>query len=383
MATLWRPLAALVCALAALTAGRYTAWDQIAGQGYPVELHTTTTRDGYHISSYRIPRAGATAVLFVHGLLSSALGWVANAPRSSLPFLFHDAGYDVWIANMRGTSNATGHERLRPDSREYWDWSFAERGLYDMPALVELATRVSGSPSVVVVGHSEGTTEPFVFLSMEREQSAKVSLFMALSPVVHVKDTQSWPFVVAKTVDLYRLTRAFGVAKVCANDRLVDVVGEAACRLLPGVCDLAFSAIAGWDLGNADRTREDVYVASGDCTSAMDFGHGFQLANTNELRLFDYGRWQNRRRYGQDRPPLVPVGNITTPIALFYGGRDAIVVPEDVEKYTIPGLNPQALERTPPRRIDSWNHLDFMWSADPTEYRGMVATCRRIVSPSQ
>eukprot|EP00727_Mastigamoeba_balamuthi_P009196 m51a1_g49 hypothetical protein (384) ;mRNA; r:167678-169077 len=382
MARTGASLAFLMCFATLVIAKGHTAWDLIAGQGYPVEYHETATRDGYHVSAYRMPREGATPVLFIHGLLCSALGWVANLHNSSLPFLFHDAGYDVWVANMRGTSNATGHESLDQTNAKYWDWSFAERGLYDIPALVELATGVANAQSLVLVGHSEGTTESFIALSMVPEVRRKVSLYMALAPVIAVKDMQSWPFKVARTVDIPRILNMFGIHKVCGTDRLVDLMGEAACRLLPDMCEVVFSSICGWNKGNMDENRFDAYVASADCTSTKDISHGVQLAMKNELRLFDYGLSQNRKRYGQDVPPLVPISDITTPTAVFYGGNDIIVVPEDVEQYTIPRLNPQALAPIPPRRIESWNHLDFMWSADPTEFHRMIDVCKQIVKPS-
>eukprot|EP00727_Mastigamoeba_balamuthi_P005978 m51a1_g20 hypothetical protein (388) ;mRNA; f:90523-91961 len=377
-------LAIVVIGLATLaTASKdYTAWDLIAGQGYPVEYHETKTQDGYHVSAYRMPREGATPVLFVHGLLCSALGWVANLHNSSLPFLFYDAGYDVWVANTRGTSNATGHDSLDLDSAKYWDWSFVERGRYDIPALVDLATGVAHSQSLVLVAHSEGTTESFIALSMVPELRTKVSFFMALAPVVSVRDTQSWMFKLMRAVNVNRLFNMFDIHKICGTDRLSDKMGQLACRLVPGFCETVFSSIGGWNKGNMDRNRYDVYVAATDCTSAKDLVHGMQLSSTNQLCLFDYGLSQNRERYGTDAPPLVPIGDITTPTAVFYGGNDIVVVPEDVEKYTIPRLNPQALARFPPRRIDSWNHLDFMWSADPTEFHHMVDVCKQIVKPS-
>ena len=54
------------------------------------------------------------------------------------------AGYDVWLANNRGVSHSQGHIHLDPErnAHSYWDFSFAEIGLYDIPAMVKLVKRV-------------------------------------------------------------------------------------------------------------------------------------------------------------------------------------------------------------------------------------------------
>jgi lysosomal acid lipase/cholesteryl ester hydrolase len=49
-----------------------------------------------------------------------------------------DLGYDVWVGNSRGNPY-TKHATLDPiaDAKEYWDFSWAEMGLYDIPGVID------------------------------------------------------------------------------------------------------------------------------------------------------------------------------------------------------------------------------------------------------
>ena len=48
-----------------------------------------------------------------------------------------DEGFDVWMSNFRGTRYSLEHETLDNTTLEYWNFSFTELGLYDVPAVIE------------------------------------------------------------------------------------------------------------------------------------------------------------------------------------------------------------------------------------------------------
>ena len=67
--------------------------DLIRKNGYPVEKHKVTTKDGYILTLHRIPygkkspaKEGVTrpALLLQHGILSSSADWVMAIPEKSL-----------------------------------------------------------------------------------------------------------------------------------------------------------------------------------------------------------------------------------------------------------------------------------------------------------
>ncbi|XP_075082071.1 triacylglycerol lipase 2-like isoform X5 [Nicotiana tabacum] len=130
-------------------------------QGYGCEEHKVTTEDGYILSLQRIPKgiSGKAAtkppVLLQHGLLMDGITWLLNPPDQSLAFILADEGYDVWIANTRGTKYSQGHTSLSPQDPEYWEWSWDELVDFDLPATLKYVHDQTGQ-KLHYVGHSLG-----------------------------------------------------------------------------------------------------------------------------------------------------------------------------------------------------------------------------------
>uniref|UniRef100_M1DB78 Triacylglycerol lipase 2 n=1 Tax=Solanum tuberosum TaxID=4113 RepID=M1DB78_SOLTU len=126
-------------------------------QGYGCEEHKVTTDDGYILSLQRIPKgiSGKAAtnppVLLQHGLLMDGITWLLNPTDESLAFILADDGYDVWIANTRGTKYSQGHTSLSPQDPAYWEWSWDELVDFDLPAtfkeaVVKLLEKICQDP---------------------------------------------------------------------------------------------------------------------------------------------------------------------------------------------------------------------------------------------
>ncbi|XXG50286.1 hypothetical protein AAC387_Pa02g4333 [Persea americana] len=50
--------------------------------------------------------------------------WLLDNPDESLEYILADSGFDVWIANTRGTRWSLKHQSLNPTEPVYWDWSW-------------------------------------------------------------------------------------------------------------------------------------------------------------------------------------------------------------------------------------------------------------------
>ena len=98
----------------------------------------------------------------MHGILDSADGWIANYQTKAPAFNMcqRKQGYDVWLANSRGTKYSLGHTKFDygKDSA-YWDFSFAEMGKYDLPAIVEYILDNTDKSKLTYMGHSQGSTQ--------------------------------------------------------------------------------------------------------------------------------------------------------------------------------------------------------------------------------
>ena len=96
--------------------------------GYPYELITVTTTDGYIITLERLPHPESTKVLyFQHGLIDSGFTWLASGNSTSLAMAAYDKGYDVFLGNFRGNP-PTSHEDENISSSDYWDFTINDHG---------------------------------------------------------------------------------------------------------------------------------------------------------------------------------------------------------------------------------------------------------------
>eukprot|EP00831_Metopus_contortus_P014699 TRINITY_DN16094_c0_g1_i3.p1 TRINITY_DN16094_c0_g1~~TRINITY_DN16094_c0_g1_i3.p1 ORF type:complete len:262 (-),score=27.37 TRINITY_DN16094_c0_g1_i3:29-814(-) len=147
--------------------------EYLTSYGYNFETHKAVTKDGYLITLWRIPkkisekRSSRHPVLLQHGVMDNAFSWLYKNMYKNLPIMLVDLGYDVWLGNNRGTIHSLEHVDIqehnsRKISGKYWEFSFDEMGLYDLPAMIDYISDITGQPKVSYIGHSQGTSQFFV-----------------------------------------------------------------------------------------------------------------------------------------------------------------------------------------------------------------------------
>jgi pimeloyl-ACP methyl ester carboxylesterase len=94
------------------------------------------------------------AVLMMAGLECDMNFWLANDPDVTPAFVLANAGYDVWLANNRGTRYGTAHVSLDVKSEEFWSFNQEQLGLYDLPANIDFVLKQTGQQKLTYVGHS-------------------------------------------------------------------------------------------------------------------------------------------------------------------------------------------------------------------------------------
>lgn len=99
-------------------------------------------------------------VLINHGDYGDAASWlqyIIDYGDGSLPYLLKlaDYGYDLWFSNNRGTWYSQGHVSLDPTTDgEYWDFSWADMGLYDDTANIRTIQEATGVQKLFYMGWS-------------------------------------------------------------------------------------------------------------------------------------------------------------------------------------------------------------------------------------
>ncbi|CAH2055793.1 unnamed protein product, partial [Iphiclides podalirius] len=163
----------------------------IALHGYTSESHTIVTDDGYILTMHRIPHAGNVTVapvprktaLLHHGLLGSSADWVIPGPGKGLAYVLSDAGYDVWLANVRGNTYSRAHVSRNSDSFEFWNFTFHEVSQHDLPAIIDyIVEKKSSDVKINYIGHSMGTTVLFALLSTKLQYNKVLRAGYALAP---------------------------------------------------------------------------------------------------------------------------------------------------------------------------------------------------------
>ncbi|KFQ28617.1 Lipase member M, partial [Merops nubicus] len=343
----------------------------ICHREYPSEEYEVLTHDGYYVRLNRIPygrenpgNRGAKPVVFLqHGFLGEGSQWVENLANNSLGFILADSGYDVWLGNSRGTSWSQRHQYLSADQVEFWDFSFHEMAMYDLPAMIDFVLQKTEQKQIYFVGYSQGCTIALIAFSSMPELAQKIKMFFALAPAVTMKYARSpimkMSFLLDKQFKMLQLL--LGRTDASLHIRKLWRFFPQLCRhpLLHKPCTNLLFLLAGYNEKNLNMTRLDVYTSHyPDRTSVKNVIHWAQVMTSGEFKAFDYGS-KNPAVYHQDTPPSYQVEQMPVPTAVWSGGEDWVVDQRDVHL-----LLPRIAHLITYDHIPNWNHWDFIWGLD-------------------
>ncbi|KAJ8676400.1 hypothetical protein QAD02_012187 [Eretmocerus hayati] len=322
--------------------------DELAKRyGYPFEEHKVITDDGYILGLHRIPFGrsnyrnqfgGRPPVLLMHGLGGSSADWILMGPGYSLAYLLADGGYDVWLGNNRGNVYSRNHSTMEPSHRYFWDFSFHELGVYDLPAMVDHILRVTRRRSLQYVGHSQGTTQFLVMTSQRPSYNSKISLATGLAPAAFTGYMRG-PITQLTKLAYFGVWvgENFGYPEFAQRSRWGRFVSSLFCQSAAptqAFCSTKFYLLAGFS-PDIDLDKLPVILghvpAGASWKQLIHYGQGY--INPGYFRLFDYGDIKkNYQIYGSPSPPEYQLSTITVPVALFSSTSDFLTTPK-VEQY--------------------------------------------------
>ncbi|CAN1328022.1 Triacylglycerol lipase 2 [Linum perenne] len=291
--------------------------------------------------------------------MQDAASWMINGPNESLPFILVDNGYDVWIANTRGTVPSQGHTSLSPTDGAYWEWSWDELAAYDLPAVFHYVFQRTAQKHHYI-GHSLGTLTALAALSQGDLLNMTRSAAL-LCPIAHLNHITSPAKIAA---DLY-------IAEV-----IIVLMFDfelfyrlAFSKFLKGVCDqpgINCSDLITTFTGDnccVNVSRIDEFLDNEpQATSVKNIVHLSQRTITK----YDYGNEDaNMDHYGQPNPPIYNMSMIQSSFPLFfgYGGQDKLSDVDDMQ-ILIDNLKDHEQDKLVLHYVDYYSHTDFVFGVN-------------------
>lgn len=89
----------------------------------------------------------------------------------------------MWLGNVRGSKYSMKHRSLSPETKAFWQFSFHEIGMFDLPAMINYILSSTQKPSLFYFGFNQGTSALLVLLSSKPEFNEKVLQAHLLAPI--------------------------------------------------------------------------------------------------------------------------------------------------------------------------------------------------------
>ncbi|XP_074286262.1 triacylglycerol lipase 1-like isoform X2 [Silene latifolia] len=334
------------------------------------------TQDGYLLALQRVSASSGdtlnlrrrSPVLLQHGLFMAGDAWFLNPNEQSLGFLLADRGFDVWVANVRGTRWSHGHVSLLERSKAFWDWSWEELALHDLPAMIAYVNQLTNS-KVFLVGHSQGTIMSLAALT-QPDVVKMVEGAALLCPISYLQHVNA-PFVLRMVnMHLDKMILAMGFHQLnFRSDMGVQLLDSLCDGHLD--CDDMLASITGKNCC-FNTSRVEYYLEyEPHPSSVKNLNHLFQMIRKGTFAKYDYGMLKNMKVYGSFKPPTFDLSLIpeSLPLWMAYGGNDALADIIDVQ---------HTIKELPCKKevlyLENYGHVDFLLSITAKEdvYEHMI-----------
>lgn len=361
----------------------------IASRGFTLKTYKVKTSDGYILTLHRVVPKGKFSpanysrtrkpVIVQHGLMGSSTNFFISKPTvkpylpakkcaSDFGFCLVQTGrYDIWLPNSRGNGFSMGHVRLKPNQKQFWNFTFDQMARYDSPAVIQFIQKTTKHKKIGYIGHSQGATQIFALLALKPKYSSILRPFISWAPAVYIGHMSS---IVKWATYLSPLLQKMNGQFIFSGSR-TNTVSTLFCSVPFGLgssmCSVGLEAIVGMT-DSANQSRLPVVSSfSPSPTSTQNLVHFAQLYQSNSFLRYNYGNATlNKKVYGQSSPPLYPLERIpaNSAIVIMHGATDALVGDEDVARL-VKKLRKQrvrVIEYKVPR--SKFNHIDFAMGTD-------------------
>lgn len=330
----------------------------IREHGKRCTTHTLLTEDGYELILHRLInpiglRGMKQTVLLHHGLLGSSADWILLGPEKSLPYYLSTLGYDVWFANARGNRYSRGHNNFLLNTTNYWDFSWQEIGLYDLPAIIDYVRHQTNEP-LNFIGHSMGGTALLVLLSSIPKYNDYLRMAILLGPLVYMKNVKGPLRIISMMTEppLEDFFDMLGKGAFVPTRKLPDNVMKRFCLNEVSLCGNPLFFVSGVPR-NHTKWSDDFtkllyqHIPAGGSTKTLL--HYAQLAKSGKFHKF-----------GEVNQEF-PLKEVSTPVALISSSDDWLATIPDLVRLYINIFNPVEHYIIRDRNV---SHTDFVWGVN-------------------
>jgi gastric triacylglycerol lipase len=350
-------------------------------KGFLVESYEVTTEDGYILTLFRIPgrvkeKIGKKPVVFLqHGLIDLADTWIMNEPAPA--FILSDAGFDIWLGNSRGSFHSLGHKWLDSQKdKEYWEFSWMHMADYDLPSMINFVLSKTSQSRLTYVGHSQGSLQMFAHLSENPSFIQKINIFIALGPVASVKNIEVDFLKKMKEFPIFDILEMNNVYEFLPNMQ-TNLLFYIVCQKFGEFCDKVIGFYADMQVDEVDNVERFPVILAHETggTSVMNMKHFQQMVNYEnyQVKKFDYGSLENKKKYGSFEPPVYNFTKIQGPVALFSGSLDRLADGKDVQ-WLRENLDKKTVVFDKELRF---GHATFMWGRDLSYLKDVIVLAKK------
>ncbi|KAH6781213.1 Myzus persicae-induced lipase 1 [Perilla frutescens var. hirtella] len=289
-------------------------------------------------------------------------------------------GFDVWISNIRGTRFSRRHTHLDSNQPDYWNWTWDDLVMHDLPSVVGLVFKQTGQ-KVHYVGHSMGTLIALASFS-EGKQIDKVKSAVLLSPIAYLSHMTTALGVLTARSFVGEITTMFGIAEFNPKGARVGNFLKALCVSHGVDCYDLLSAFTGKNCCLNGSTVDLFLKNEPQSTSTKNLVHMAQTVRDGRLAKYDYGNANfNLDHYGELKPPVYDLTKIPHDLPLFlsYGGKDALSDVKDVATL-LDSLKLHDVSKLHVQYVKDFAHADFIMgiTAKDVVYNQIVAFFRDL-----
>ncbi|XP_023014048.2 gastric triacylglycerol lipase isoform X1 [Leptinotarsa decemlineata] len=353
----------------------------VEGYGYPFESHDVISGSGYILTLHRIPHGikkkhwktlNRPVALFQHGLVASSDAFLFRGPDFDLPYTLADAGYDVWLSNMRGNVYSRKHKTMdSTKDLQFWDFTLHEIGVQDYPAIFDYILNKTKQQELYFLGHSVGSTAGFILCSAMPEYNKKIKLHLSLAPLVYVNHsiTLAQKMLIFPGLSVMETAMSNGIYNCFPRRPFFSRMMQMICEdgmIFQRLCLKAVFTVVGQKNSQFNTSYLPScfeYFPAG--TSMFLMQHTLQLYVKGDFSPFDYGNeTHNMQKYNESIPAPYNLSMVTHPVLLYYGSGDILVTEEDIISTLQKLPNSLGKFQVP---FENFNHMDFMWGKDAKE----------------